>query len=90
MKRFGTSLVMGSALVALAAGPVFAFHCPAMIKECEATADAVAKRAGTDAAALEAARKGCDEAMKLHQAGKHKESMIKAGEALAAISKALK
>jgi hypothetical protein len=90
MKRFGTRFVMGSALVALAAGPVFAFHCPAMVKECEATADVVAKRPGTDMAALETARKGCDEALKLHQAGKHKEAMIAAGEAITAISKALK
>jgi hypothetical protein len=36
------------------------------------------------------ARKGCDEAMKLHEEGKHKESMIKAGETIAEISKALK
>jgi hypothetical protein len=90
MERFGASLVIGSALVALAAGPVFAFHCPAMVKDCEATADAVAKRPGTDMAALSAARKGCEEALKLHKEGKHKEAMIKAGEAMVAISQALK
>jgi hypothetical protein len=49
----------------------------------QATADIVAQRPGTDKAAVEGARKGCD------GEGKHKESMIKAGEAIAAISKAL-
>jgi len=90
MKRVATALVLGSTFVVVAAGPVFAFHCPAMVKDCETTADIVAKRPGTDLAALAEARKGCQEAMKLHQAGKHKDAMIKAGEAIAAVSKTLK
>jgi hypothetical protein len=71
-------------------GQVLAYHCPALVKECQATADIVGKRDGSDTRAVEKARKGCDEAMKLHQEGKHKESMIRAGEAIAEISKALK
>ncbi len=90
MKRFGMSVLMGGALVALAAGPTFAFHCPVLVKECQATADIVAKRDGSDQAAVEKARKGCDEAMKLHQEGKHKESMVKVGEAIEYVSQALK
>lgn len=81
---------MGTTLVALLATPVFAFHCPVLVKECQTTADIVAKRPGSDQAAVAEARKGCEEALKLHQEGKHKESMIRAGEALTAMSKALK
>jgi hypothetical protein len=89
MKRFGMSIAMAWVLVALLAGPTLAFHCPAMIKECQATADSVAGRQGSDKAMVEQARKGCDAAMKLHQEGKHKESMIEAGAAIVAASKAL-
>jgi hypothetical protein len=53
-------------------------------------ADIVAKREGTDKAAVEAARKGCDEALKLHEQGNHKESMVKVGEAIAGVSRAPK
>ena len=67
-----------------------AYHCPALVKECHATADIVAKRDGTDKDALAKARKGCDEAMKLHGEGQHKESMVKVGEAIADVSRALK
>jgi len=78
MKRFAMSSVTGVALAILPASPALAYHCPALVKECQATADIVAKREGSDKAALEKARKGCDEALKLHQDGKHKESMIRA------------
>jgi hypothetical protein len=90
MQRIATSTLMGVALATVMAGPVFAYHCPALVKECQATADVVAKREGSDKAAVGKAQKACDEAMKLHQEGKHKESMVKAGEAIADASKALK
>lgn len=90
MKRFATCMVMTIALCVTVTGQALAYHCPALIKECQATADIVSKREGSDKAAVEKARKGCDEAMKLHQEGKHKESMIKAGAAIEEISKALK
>jgi len=89
MKRAGIVTLIGGMVIALLANPVLAFHCPVLIKECQTTADVIAKRPGTDQGAVTEARKGCDEAMKLHQEGKHKESMIKAGEAIAAMSKAL-
>jgi hypothetical protein len=84
------SVLIGGTLVALGAGPAFAFRCPALVKECQTTADVVAKRDGSDAATVEKARKGCDEAMKLHEEKKHKESMVRAGKAFADVSKALK
>lgn len=90
MKRFATSISMSVALVTAVAGPALAYHCPALVKECQATADIVASRDGSDTAAVAKARTGCDEAMKLHQEGKHKEAQIRAGEAIAEVSKALK
>lgn len=88
LRRFAIGVV--AAMTLGVTGQAFAYHCPALVKECQATADIVSKREGSDTAAVERARKGCDEAMKLHQEGKHKESMIKAGDAIAEISKALK
>jgi len=87
-KRF--AICAAFALVLGVAGQALAYHCPALIKECQATADLVSQRDGSDKAAAEKARKGCDEAMTLHQQGKHKESMTRAGEAIAEASKALK
>jgi hypothetical protein len=88
MKRF--AICATSAMALGLTSQAFAYHCPALIKECQATADIVGKRDGSDKAAVDRARKGCEEAMKLHQEGKHKESMIKAGDTIAEISKALK
>jgi hypothetical protein len=90
MKRRATILLMGVTLTIMMAGSALAFHCPALVKECKATADIVAKREGSDKAAVEKARTGCDEAMKLHAEGTHKESMVRVGEAIADVSRALK
>lgn len=90
MRPAHASVVTVGLFIALTAAPVLAYHCPALVKECQTTADIVAKREGTDKNALEKARKGCDEAMKLHQEGKHKESQVRAGEAIAEVSRALK
>jgi len=68
MERSWIGIVMGGALVGLTASPVLAYHCPALIKECQTTADVVANRPGTDKAAVEKARQGCDEASPGRQA----------------------
>jgi hypothetical protein len=89
MKRLATGVAFALALGAT--NQALAYHCPALIKECQATADIVSRLVDDSGkTAVEKARKGCDEAMKLHQQGKHKESMIEAGEAIAEVSKALK
>jgi hypothetical protein len=82
-------VLTGVTLVVATAGSAAAFHCPALVKECQATADVVAKRPGSDKAAVDKARKGCDEAMTLHAEGKHKASMVRAGEAITQASEAL-
>jgi hypothetical protein len=89
MMRGVTIVLTGATLLVGTAGSALAFHCPALVKDCQATADIVAKRPGSDKAAVDKGRKGCDEAMKLHAEGKHKASMIRAGEAIAQISEAL-
>jgi hypothetical protein len=90
MRRFPTSMALSVVLVTMVAGPALAFHCPALVKECQTTADIVASREGSDKAAVTKARMGCDEAMKLHQDGKHKEAQVRVGQAIADVSKALK
>jgi hypothetical protein len=90
MRRFATAAVFAVAFTAMMAGAVSAYHCPALVKECETTADIIAKRPGSDMAMVEKGRKGCEEALKLHQAGKHKESMVRVGQAIAEMSEGLK
>jgi hypothetical protein len=90
MRRFATATLCGVGLTAMMAGPALAFHCPALVKECQTTADIIAKRPGSDMAMVEKGRKGCEEALKLHQAGKHTESMVRVGQAIAEMSEGLK
>ena len=71
-----TTLLVGLALVA---GPALASSCPKLIKEGR---EAAAKMDANDAKVKDASAK-LDEAQKLHEAGKHAESMAKANEALA-------
>ncbi len=73
------SLVLGPA-----AAPARADHCPKLIKECRALVNKIAAKPGIDKAVLAKAEIGCEEAMELHRAGKHKASVIKAGEAISA------
>ena len=89
MKRLAAA-VLGVGLTAMLAGPALAFHCPALVKECETTADIIAKRPGSNMAMVDKGRKGCEEALALHKAGKHKESMVKVGQAIAEMSEGLK
>lgn len=90
MKKLTVALAAAGLTLGLNAPAVLAFHCPLLVKECTASAEKLEKRADTDKAAVAAAKKGCAEAMELHTAGKHKESMIKAGESIAAAAKAIK
>jgi hypothetical protein len=90
MNRFTSATVLGVGLTVMLTGPALAFHCPALIKECESTADIIAKRPGSDMTMVDKGRKGCEEAMNLHKAGKHKEAMIKVGQAIAEMSEGLK
>ena len=75
---------MALAMVGVLAGPAMAFQCPLLIKQIE---DATA---GKSDAASAKARELAGEAKKLHEGGKHAESIAKAEEAAKGISLALK
>lgn len=73
MKRIVTAVACAVAL-ALASGPALAFHCP---KDIAANREAIAaaEKAGKDPKKIAEAKKLNDEALTLHQAGKHQESI---------------
>jgi hypothetical protein len=64
--------------LALSSGVVLAFQCPTLIKQGR---DAVAKLRADDSKAKDATAR-LDEAQKLHEAGKHADSVKTANEAL--------
>ena len=80
MKALMTALVM----VGLLAGPATAFQCPLLIKQIE---DATA---GKSDPASAKAKELAGEARKLHEAGKHADSVAKADDAAKAINLVLK
>jgi hypothetical protein len=77
-------IALALGLVAALAGPAIAFQCPLLIKQIE---DATAGK--TDANSAKA-KELAAEAKKLHEAGKHAESIAKADDAAKVISLALK
>ncbi len=82
MKKRAAGILAFVFILGLNAPVVFAYHCPKLVKECEALVAKLEKRKGTDQEKLAEAKAGCAEALKLHEAGKHKESVIKVGEAI--------
>lgn len=89
MKRLW-SAVSVAVVLGLSPTVVLAYHCPLLVKECEALVAKMEKRTDTDKAVVEEAKKGCQEALKLHEAGNHKDAVIKAGEAISMAGKAVK
>jgi hypothetical protein len=77
MNMLFAAMMLGGTL-ALAAGPALASNCPVVIKQGR---DAAAKMNASDAKVKQALAK-LDEAQKLHDGGKHTESLKSAGEAL--------
>lgn len=88
------NLIMGLAtaglILSLQVSSVFAFHCPLLVKECNAVVAKMEKKSGTDKTVVTQAKQGCAEALQLHKAGKHADSVIKAGEAIAMAGKSAK
>ncbi|HKZ07395.1 MAG TPA: hypothetical protein VJU81_18155 [Methylomirabilota bacterium] len=80
----GKSLVIALAAIVLTAGQALAFQCPLLIKQVQDATAGKTDANSTKANALAA------EAKKLHDAGKHAESIAKAEEAAKAINLALK
>ena len=77
MNMLFAAMMLGGTLT-LAAGPALASNCPVVIKQGR---DAAAKMNASDAKVKQALAK-LDEAQKLHDGGKHTESLKSAGEAL--------
>jgi hypothetical protein len=73
MKRVVTAIAFALAL-AVASGPALAFHCP---KDIAANNEAIAaaEKAGTDSKKIAEAKKLNADALKLHQAGRHQDSI---------------
>jgi hypothetical protein len=90
MKRHGVGILAFVCILGLNAPVVLAYHCPNLVKECEALVAKMEKRKGSDQTKVAEAKAGCEEALKLHQAGKHKESIIEAGEAITAAGESAK
>lgn len=84
------SAVAVAVVLGLSASVALAYHCPLLVKECRAVVAKMEQRADTDKAIVAEAKKGCEEALKLHEAGNHKGGQTKAGEAIALTGKALK
>jgi len=84
------SAVAVAVVLGLSAPVAFAFHCPNLVKECRAVVAKMEQRADADKAMVAEAKKGCEEALKLHEAGNHKGAQTKVGEAIALTGKALK
>ena len=89
MKRLW-SVVGVAVIVGSSASVAVAYHCPLLVKECRAVVAKMEQRADTDKAIVAEAKKGCEEAQKLHDAGDHKGGQTKAGEAISMTGKALK
>ncbi|MFQ5520115.1 MAG: hypothetical protein ACE5FK_01855 [Candidatus Methylomirabilia bacterium] len=69
---------------------MLAYHCPLLVRECNVLVGKMEKRGDTDKMTVAEAKRGCAEALRLHEAGKHKESVIKAGLAIALAGSAVK
>jgi hypothetical protein len=78
------TLLIAMAVVVVTTGPALAFQCPLLIKQVQ---DATAGK--TDASSTKANELAA-EAKKLHDSGKHAESVAKAEEAAKAINLTLK
>ena len=92
MKHSVTPLFAAALLAAagLAAAPAQAFHCPLLVKECRALVAKMEKREGADQGKVAEARAGCEEALKLHEAGNHKGAIVRAGQAITTAGEAAK
>jgi hypothetical protein len=90
MRKHIVGIVGFVLILGLNAPVAIAYHCPKLVKECRALVAKMEKRKGGDQAKVAEAKAGCEEALRLHEAGKHKESVIKAGEAITAAGQSVK
>jgi hypothetical protein len=74
----------------LNASIVLAFDCKKLVGGCKALVAKAEKRGNTDKMTVAEAKKGCEKALELHKAKKHKESIIEAGLAISMVGSSVK
>lgn len=87
MQKLVVGALTGLFIVGLQVSSVLAFHCPALVKECEALVGKMENSPRADKAQVTKAKQGCADAKKLHDEGSHADSVIKVGEAIAQAGK---
>ncbi len=90
MKKYVLSVLASGLVLGLGTTSVMAYHCPKLVAECQALVGKMEKRAGSDMAKVAQAKKGCEEAQKLHEQGDHKGSVVKAGDSISLAGQAAK
>ncbi len=90
MKKYVLSVLASGLVLGLGTTSVMAYHCPKLVAECQALVGKMEKRAGSDMAKVAEAKKGCEEAQKLHEQGDHKGSVVKAGDSISLAGQAAK
>lgn len=82
MTKYVLTIMVAGSILALSVGPVQAFDCPNLVKACEALIAKMEKKSNVDKDKVADAKEACEESLQLHKAGDHKDSVIKAGEAI--------
>ena len=90
MKKYVLSVLASGLVLGLGTTSVMAYHCPKLVAECQALVGKMEKRAGSDMAKVAQAKKGCEEAQKLHEQDDHKGSVVKAGDSISLAGQAAK
>ena len=90
MKKYVLSVLTSGLILGLGPTSVMAYDCPNLVTRCQALVGKMEKRAGIDMAKITEAKKGCEEAQKLHEQGDHKGSVVKAGDSISLAGQAAK
>jgi hypothetical protein len=90
MKKYMLPVLVSGLVFVSGTTAVLAFHCPKLVAECQAVVAKAETRAGTDMSKLAEAKQGCADALTLHEQGKHRDAIIKAGESIALAGEATK
>lgn len=90
MRKLLIGCGLGLVMLGFQAATVFAYHCPLLVKECNALVDKLEKNPSADQEQVAAAKQGCADALQLHNDGQHADAVIKAGEAITMAGKSVK
>jgi hypothetical protein len=90
MNKLIIGTLAGVFVLGLHVSSVLAYHCPLLVKECNALVAKMQKNPITDKKLVAQAKQGCADALRLHSAGKHADAVIKAGKAIAMAGKSAK